>query len=127
MDKLLSICQKVRKKIKKISEEVNFSDHYLSCLCGVASGYLFLALGKAGIKAKIAVSEEHAFLLVEDQIVDITASQFGREDICILDTKTAYEPFWEVKCSFNNLRDFVRHQRQWPIEQRYEVYEELPA
>lgn len=124
MDKLLSICQKVRKKIEKLSREVDFSDDTLAGLCGIASGYLFLALQKAGIKAKIAVSEIHAFILVEDQIVDITASQFGLEDICIVDTKTAIEDFWEIEFVFKTLRGFINHQREWLTEQRYENYEQ---
>lgn len=123
-NKLVSICQKVRKKVEKLSRKVDFSDKSLSCLCGVASGYLFLALQKAGIKAKIAVSEIHAFLLVEDQIVDITASQFGKEDICIIDAKTAIEDFWEIEFVFKTLRGFINHQREWPTEQRYENYEQ---
>lgn len=83
-------------------------------MCAKASGYLFELLRKEGIKAKLAINDQHCFILVDDFIVDITATQFGRDKIYIIPLDEAEKQsynHWRVKTTFENLDDIWSYQK----------------
>jgi len=49
----------------------------LEGMCGVASYILFKELAHAGIESSFMINDHHAFLVVTDSIVDLTARQFN--------------------------------------------------
>lgn len=131
------IAHRVRRWAEKIAQKYPdyFGEEDLSCLCGVASGKLLWTLKQAGIKAQIAVSECHAFVLWNGYVVDITATQipYGREKVEIfkesmIDEMNDHDLWWyDIKRKFNSITAFINFQREvdWSIEQRYSRYKNL--
>lgn len=60
-----------------------YCDETFCGLCGVAAAQLLTELQKDGIYAKIACSDEHAFVLYRGYVIDVTATQFGEPKILI--------------------------------------------
>ena len=95
--------------------------------CAIASAELFKRLEKEGLAAEIHLSQtdwgSHVYLVIEDHIVDVTATQyheFSATPVVIIHYKEAeqhefYETseiFWDVKA----LRKFQTNKR-WPNDQ----------
>lgn len=59
-------------------------------MCAIASAHLFTALQKACVPVELWSNSRHCFLIVEDSVVDITATQFGKSRIFIASV-------WRVK------------------------------
>ena len=82
MNTVLSIAQKVRTWTEQKEIKVNPSkpDLKLTGWCAIASCHLFRQLANAGIKSEIHLYEgkdySHAFIVVDDHVVDVTATQF---------------------------------------------------
>jgi hypothetical protein len=84
-------------------------------LCAIASFTLCTELEKAGIEAEVYEGKydtwfEHCWVVVDDKIVDITATQFGtkRRVSVRKDTSEWYEG---SSCTECELRDWVSWQR----------------
>jgi hypothetical protein len=91
----------------------------LSSYCAIAAGKLCSMLQEAGVDAKIANNDSHAFVLVDDYIVDITATQFGAPKKVMLVTAkmgTRFKWFWEIDKVHLNKTAFRSSQRLqgWP-------------
>lgn len=121
------------KKINKIAKEIrqNLFEEFkldknnnLCGFCGIASAKLFQKLKDVNIKTEICLSMmqdgDHCFLLFENFIVDITASQFSldfQKKFIFSDTKN--HPYWKIKKKFKTVNGFKKYQERtgWPEEQ----------
>jgi len=101
--------------------------------CAIAAAHLWRELRRKGIDSVICVAElthySHCYILCEDHIVDITATQFQNfrnSPILILHEREAvvYE-FYNTTHTFKDARELRKWQRQgrWPSCQIcYEEY-----
>jgi hypothetical protein len=125
MSKLLihKTARKVRKEIESISR---YSD--LACMCAIASAKLFKVLNENKIEAKLAVCHYpdggHCFLVFNDHIIDITATQFSKHNkpIEIVPIKMVNNiEYWDLKDAkiFTDLNSFVKFLKRnsWDDEQ----------
>lgn len=98
--------------------------HTLACYCAIASAKLWHMLRNAGINAKLVSNDHHAFVVVDDWIVDITATQFGSEyekvEIRHVDDVDSVDEWWWAQHYVHTCaRQFRTHQRLvgWPRSQ----------
>lgn len=109
-------------------EELGYDDDLLG-MCAVASAILFQMLVDAGFDAKICyavgqafMDEAHVFCMVDDLIIDITASQFGLRDVEVLKKGSPHSRrwFWTPQRKFSTVEQLAVRQRkdQWPRHQR---------
>lgn len=126
--------------------EANLVGRFGSDLCGAcawASTYILYRLLREGVKAHVAISKipggQHAFVVTEDFIVDVTATQFSDKktfvpEVVIVSRKKEPEYYWEnvitrIKTP-NGVVRFTKKPR-WPDDQipnlRYieETYEDF--
>lgn len=96
----------------------------LSCFCTIGARRLFTELKREKLKPMIAICEEpeddcHAFVICDKYLVDVTASQFGKENIFIKKTNQKEPHPWEVHITFTSTRNFIKYLRRtnWPEEQ----------
>jgi len=120
----------LRKQHLKIAEQVRSKfgppRATLDCLCAVVTAELSLALHEAHIPHKIALADtdmgSHAFILVNDTIIDLTAKQFNRHNKAVY-TKpfTGKERSWyhQATTFFDTPEELVRVQvlNHWPENQ----------
>ena len=108
-------CQEVRFQFRKTGY-----DNELTGMCAIASAKLFDTLEQLGYNPTIAVSDNddasHVFVIVDDFIVDVTATQFGRNPIEIVHAKTATEWYWQIYYECDSIKSLVKHQKRngWP-------------
>ena len=96
----------------------------LECFCAIGAAKLFIELHAAGVQAYIVCNEYHAFVEVENFIVDITATQFGKAPVFI-QNRNDFEDhqcfFWSHKDStrFKDVHSFREYQCHggWPADQ----------
>lgn len=104
----------------------------LDCGCAIGSTILLKLLHKNNIKAKLCINDWHAFVMVGDHVIDITATQFNtfrNNPVLILPlsaieekrgkkTSDCFE--WKVEREFPSLRKWYasRPYRTWCSEQR---------
>lgn len=92
----------------------------LNGLCAIASVYLHNRLKEPGFKAEIAINDKHCFVLFNHHVIDITATQFGLESVCIVHINLVKKSFWLIEDEFDSADD-VRHYQAmngWPCDQR---------
>lgn len=99
----------------------------LSGYCAIASAELYRRLTAAGIEAELQIAStqeaSHAYVVCEDYIIDVTATQFSefrQQHIVILHTKEA-ERYWFYRGEFvfDNANKMRKAQISWgwPQEQ----------
>lgn len=98
---ILQIAKQVRKTIERTQSKTRFWSKDLCGACAVASTILAERLIEAGFKdAKICIATEgfgsHCFVYVNKHIVDITATQFGLDKVCVVPIATKNRP-WHWK------------------------------
>lgn len=93
-------------------------------MCAIAAAELFRRLQSAGYKPKIAVRnkkvEGHCFIIVDEKVVDVTATQFGMKPVEIVARNQKRLPsFWRHTSLFDSVEDLILCQKRtgWPIEQ----------
>jgi hypothetical protein len=137
VNKIRAIAKEARRWVERICElDRKSKDREFSrdCCgtCGIASAHLFTLLEKAGMKAEIAEGTWHAFVVCEDLLIDVTATQFR-------DTEHKYPPvvikklsdvkqtqyWWVIKREHENIRSFAYSQRNWPRKQRVSQWKRL--
>lgn len=94
-------------------------DDDLAGMCAIASGYLHRLFYKAGIESYLCVNHEHCFVLANDHIVDITATQYGLKPVTIVKVEKAYQEFWFIEKKFKTPNDLFEYQfdEGWPFDQ----------
>jgi len=134
------------KTITQIAEEVRVWGELLECngicfenlrgLCAICSVELFIRLQKEGYKPLFCFNTCHAFVVVDNKIVDVTASQFSlyrNTKILICDAdddRLTMEHDQEIVC--DNISDIIDELDDvgWPEEihpQYFHVCWEVPA
>lgn len=88
-------------------------------MCAKASGYLFEQLKAENIPAKLALTSNHCFVIVENYIVDITATQFSREKVMIKKIEEEDSYWWQQPKVFDSIEECVKYQvaEGWEIHQ----------
>ncbi len=91
-------------------------------LCAIASAKLFKKLEFLGIDAKIVINNHHCFLLVDEHILDVTATQFTYNNarVTIIPNNKAQPYYWQQKEVFNSLEELLNYQNKadWPKHQQ---------
>ena len=126
-------------KIRRIANDVRFwaEQHQaeyedypgnLTGMCAITAAKVFTRIKRAGIPAELwlceAPSYAHCFVVAEDHVIDVTATQFPRfEDtrIVMLHTKEAsVYGFYQFTEGFGSVKDLIKYQERhkWPIHQR---------
>jgi hypothetical protein len=108
----------------------------LASLCAISSAYLSHQLTQNNIENSIAFCNTdrvaHFFVICQDKIIDITATQFGNKfkaieirDLEEIDLKETN--FWETTYIFNTPSELLEYQKQynWFKEQRVDNCKEL--
>lgn len=137
----LDVITKVATKVRKWCVRVNNAcaegtsnlliEHFPRDLCGmcaIATGKLLTELHKAGIKRAVAHStHSHCYVMVDDTIVDVTATQFSQEEVLVI-TKSALRQrirngdvrnWWKVGTRHTTAASLRKHQQRvgWIDEQ----------
>lgn len=125
------------KKIKKIAEGVrewavekavaaSYNPDNLCGWCAIASAELFTRLAAAGIDAEIHINNNHTFVIADDNVVDVTATQFEAFDdtpVVIMHTKEVDEDihwYYTGTKIFRSVEKLHAYQvsTKWPKHQR---------
>lgn len=120
-----TIAKQVRTWAEKKAEDANYNPDNLCGWCAIASGQLFKRLQADGIAAEIHINSGHTFLVVEDHIVDITATQFhefGNKPVLIIHQKEIDENehwFYAETKVFKSIAKLHAFQvkEKWPAKQ----------
>lgn len=89
-------------------------------MCGIITGRILRALEARGIKNFYAgiskdVLGSHVFAISKDLIIDVTATQFGEEEICILPSDGRTEWYWKPFLVLHDADSLIRwqHENEW--------------
>lgn len=116
------IAEATRKWAEKLQRKEQRWDDDLECMCGIASFELFKRLKKAGLSPVFVVNEsqEHAFVICNKLIIDVTATQFGYDKIEIMDVDYVHDStIWSVGEMTDNIQDIIVSMILWPWDQRH--------
>jgi len=129
-DKILirSIMSEIREWAEHIDQLSPYPTNDLGGMCAIASGRLWQKLMQAGINAEIHLCEcdwyAHVYVVVDDYVLDVTATQFKEfrnQSILYIHKKEAeaYE-FFNTTQVFKHIRELIAYQKKlrWPIDQR---------
>lgn len=131
MDRIREIARSVRRWVENLAyHETCVEDHDLTGYCAIASGELFERLVEAGYKPEIRMARDnddcscHVFVVVDDYIVDVTATQFRpftRTPVLISHERHLQE-YWFYGSrirTFSSVAQLERDQRKdgWPSDQ----------
>lgn len=129
-DTVLGIATDVRYWVEGRAEgDSGFNGHDLNGYCAIASAELFRQLKKQGFKPEIHVwydpstGDAHAFVVVEDHVVDVTATQFrGFRDTSVVIKhvrEAASFEYWNSSYSMDCADAFRKRQKKdrWPARQ----------
>jgi len=135
---LKTLCTAVRKACERYYQQTQFENHplkfaydkYLCGLCAIASDTLKEVLLDIGVNAIVVTGEfngfMHAWVQLDDTIIDITASQFKSRYPKILITKPGkrFYKFYKLNKDIpQTLHTWIEDQR--PTAERKEVIKEL--
>lgn len=126
MDTIKNIALQVRRWAERRAEQGGDNPD-LCGYCAIASAKLFNRLIEAGFKPELRLHESenlgHVFVAVEDNVIDLTASQFvdfHYEDMVIMHEREAEAYFFYKPAHvFNSVKALIRYQKQngWPAYQ----------
>ena len=120
--KVRRIARAARKWAEEYAESVGaFSD--LMCLCAISSAELHKRLRKEKQPSILVENNTHCFVMCDDYVVDITATQFGiQEEVYIRKhdhsaVKNKY--FYRINNKFRSVKKLREHQKKegWPRDQ----------
>lgn len=121
--RVYAIAKRVRSWTQRKADDKNYNTHNLCGWCAISSAELHRQLNRENIGAELHYGGGHCFTVVEDYVVDVTATQFEEfEDveINIIHLKEADE-FWYYNSSavFRDPLDLRKHQlkEKWPKRQ----------
>lgn len=99
-------------------------------MCAVASCELFNRLQERNISPTLHIAihdyEAHVFVVAENYIIDVTATQFGVTDKIVVRPNqnfTILNWYWRSSRTFNSVAELIQYQQQthWPNDQIYTV------
>lgn len=121
--RVYAIAKRVRIWTQQKADDTNFNAHNLCGWCAISAAELHRQLNRERINAELHYVGGHCFAVVEDYVVDVTATQFEEfEDveINIIHLKEADE-FWYYNSAkvFSDPMDLRKHQlkEKWPKKQ----------
>lgn len=127
---LRNLASQIRSKIELEAVRDKNPDSLLG-YCAIASAMLHDLLTYEGIKAEIHLSDNitgcHCFCIVEDHVVDVTATQFpefSNTPIVIMHHREAEQHwFYETHRVFRNGKALAKYQAKngWPEHQRVSI------
>ncbi len=99
------------KMATRLTDDVYINRRDLKGMCGIASYRLAEELEKEGVPHKICYIYQHAFVIAEDHVVDVTATQFGKGKVVF--RKDPKGGVWE-----NEDREFFSKDefKEWQVE-----------
>jgi len=118
--KVLPIAKRVREWTERKAERAKYNHHNLCGWCAISAAQLFRELRRENILAELHYVSGHCFVVVDDHIVDVTATQFKKfehVEINILHHKEAQEYwYYETETTFDTPTKLREHQikRNWP-------------
>ncbi len=121
--KVMLIAENVRNWTEEKAFRTNYNPGDLCGWCAISAAQLFRELRKEKINAELHYVSGHCFVVVDDYIVDVTATQFSEfadKKINIIHTKEA-EQYWfytaeKVFTHPTQLRKYQLEER-WPRRQ----------
>lgn len=119
---MYSELENIRGWLERVAVDFGYPSD-LAGLCAVSAAKVHLRLKRAGYNCRIIYNEYHCFNVVDNQIVDCTASQFNLPDIYVgpfPDSRWFYKP----DRIFKKASELIRFQRQecWYPSQIYDYY-----
>jgi hypothetical protein len=121
--RVYAIAKKVRSWTQQKADRANYNAHNLCGWCAISSAELHTQLSQENINSELHYVGGHCFVVVDDYIVDVTATQFANfedKEINIIHLKEADE-FWYYQTSsvFSDAKALQRHQikQKWPKRQ----------
>jgi hypothetical protein len=117
-----------RSWIEKNLDKQNFSRGYCGA-CAWAATYVLCRLHQEGVSAHVAISKipggQHAFVVTDNYIVDVTATQFADSvtyypEVVVYPRRKRHEYFWrDVMARLHTPEDVVTFCKDpaWPREQ----------
>jgi len=125
---LEEICSNLRQELEDIywDNEQVFWDEYLCGACGVAAYTLTQRLIRLGYDAKFCWNswDGHCFTEIDGYILDVTATQYGAEPICIIPIDEICQSFWEkyIHVDIDDIDDIFDG---WPYHEHPKFAEDL--
>lgn len=132
IDKLRIIASRVRKEMDQTAYDHCFWGQELAGMCAIASYCLYVDLKKAGFNPEFVAQRwgdtgfhYHCYLVIDGYIADITATQFGKNSVCVRrDVNWKHNDFWR-----KDWRDYIdpddHDWDDWPQEQNPFRWHEL--
>lgn len=116
--KILEIAEEVR-VWGEILEANDICFENLRGLCAICSVELFVRLQERGFKPLFCLNSMHAFIIVDDHIVDVTATQFRYFDnkkILILHREDSTHTAHDIDSECDNIDDIIEtlDEVNWP-------------
>lgn len=117
-----TIAEEVRHWAEELARKRGHSEDYdLNGFCAIASAELLKRLKKAGISAEIHLATSwggsHAYVIVEDYIVDVTATQFSemRNKTVVIQHEKELDHLWYYRSThvFVEPRKLRKAQIEW--------------
>jgi hypothetical protein len=129
-----SIIKGIAKKVRRWGEKNAF--HYgsdqedLSCMCAITAYEIVTALRAKGIDAKFCTNRYHAFAMVDNKVIDVTASQFNSKLPKIMIGNASNFPsvsfdgvnIWSVKGRAVTPKGIKSLLKEWPSNQQPMVF-----
>ena len=121
--KVIDIARSARKWTELKASKANYRPDDLCGWCAISAGHLFRELSNADIPAELHYTSGHCYVVIDDYIVDVTATQFHEfknKEINIIHIKEA-EPyhFYRTTDIFKHPSELREHQirNNWPRRQ----------
>lgn len=128
-DRILEIAENVRYWAESFAEDNDF-DSDLCGMCAIASGQLFFKLKRAGFDPVLRIwyengkkGEAHVYLMVEDYVLDVTATQFldfsNQPIVFMHEAEACVYPYYNHTREYKTVQGLREHQRgaRWPASQ----------
>ena len=127
LDEIRLVAKDVRKWAENIYEtqEGDVYTKGLQGLCAIASYELFKRLQEKDLEPTLCMADiGHAFVVCEEMLIDVTATQFSYEasrfneiEIIPIEEAEKLERFWRRDSSFKKVSDIIERSYCWPNDQ----------
>lgn len=101
-------------------------------MCAIASGRLWMLLRQQGITSRLMLAELpngtcHVFVEYNGAIVDVTATQFGKPEVVVIEMSGRSEWFWTASYVFKDVTTLRANQieTKWDPRQVAVEFEEV--
>ena len=120
LDEVINHAKQVRLSYEQYRKNTKYPKNLMG-LCAKASYALFDRLKHYNIPCLFCGNSGHAFVVVNDHIIDITATQFGIKDkVFVKPITEVTEPFWKLEYTFKTYPEIYDYfvNSSWPNNQR---------